>query len=73
MRRDVLAADLHEAVTELAMKQNASKHLIRSGALVVAQIESASPQINARAVRMSRHALPCKCFGSVLLPELQSE
>ena len=28
VRRDVLAADLHEAVTELAVKQNASKQRV---------------------------------------------
>ena len=56
----MLAAGLHEAVTELAMKQNASKHLIRSGALVVALIESASPHINSA---LWHNALPVKEQG----------
>jgi hypothetical protein len=42
----VLAADLQEAVTELAVMQNASKHFIRFAALVEALIPSASPHIN---------------------------
>ena len=56
----MLAADLQEAVTELAVKQNASKHLIRSAALVVALIRSAPPHINSA---LWHDALPVKEQG----------
>jgi len=60
LRRDVLAADLQEAVTELAVKQNASKHFIRSAALVVALIPSVPPHINSA---LWHDALPVKEQG----------
>ena len=55
----MLAADLQEAVTELAVKQNASKHLIRSAALVVALIRSV-PHISSA---LWHDALPVKEQG----------
>ena len=56
----MLAADLHEAVTERAVKQNASKHFIRSAALVVALIRSGPPHINSA---LWHDALPVKEQG----------
>jgi len=59
-RRDVLAPDLQEAVTELAVKQNASKHFIRFAALVVALISSVPPRIKSA---LWHDALPVKKQG----------
>ena len=56
----MLAADLHEAVTELAVKQNASKHFIRFAALVVALISSVPPRIKSA---LWHDALPVKEQG----------
>ena len=53
----MLAADLHEAVTEVAVKQNARKHFVRSAALVVALIRSGPPHINSA---LWHDALPVK-------------
>ena len=58
--RDVLGADLQETITELAVMQNASKHLIRPAALVVALIPSDSPHINSA---LWHDALPVKERG----------
>ena len=56
----MLAADLQEAVTELAVMQNASKHLIRSAALVEALIPSGPPHIKSA---LWHDALPVKEQG----------
>ena len=56
----MLAADLQEALTELAVMQNASKHLVRSAALVEALIPSGPPHIKSA---LWHDALPVKEQG----------